>query len=185
MYGKQGLLLVVHFEAGQTMIRALCGWEILTLALSVCVVIGPLIGCDDRAVPNRDVFSVSAEQSRVTSPNGQLDAVLVRDPYGGAVGGGINWNVYITTKGTPIHMKADHELFQADPLTGGQLVWKRDRLLEIHYDIADIQKFRNLWGLDEVEDVGSSGERDYEVEIQLMPASDSSALAPDGSFRNP
>jgi hypothetical protein len=69
-------------------------------------------------------------------------------------------------------------------MTGGKLVWKRDHLLEIQYDIAYIHQFRNLWGLHEVEDAGSTGERDFEVEIRLMPASDSSALRPDGSFRH-
>jgi len=153
---------------------------VLFAASAICI----LGGCDDRAVPDQEVFSTSAEQSRVTSPNGQLDAVLVRDPYGPAAGGGVNWNVYITLKGTPIHMKTAHEFFRADPLTGGHLVWKGYHTLEIHYDIADIQEFRNLWGLHEVQDVGSRGERDFEVEIRLVPASDSSALAPDGSFRN-
>jgi hypothetical protein len=141
-------------------------------------------GCDGTAVPDRSVFSTAAEQTRVTSPNGQLDAVLVRDPYGSAAGGGVNWNVYITTKGTPIRMKAAHELFRADPLTGGQLVWKGDHFLEIHYDIAHIHEFRNLWGLHELEDVGSKGERDYGVEIRLVPSSDFSVLTPDGSFRS-
>jgi hypothetical protein len=64
------------------------------------------------------------------------------------------------------------------------LVWKRDHLLEIHYDIADIHRFRNVWALYEIEYVGSSGERDYEVELRLVPASDFSALTSDGDFRH-
>jgi hypothetical protein len=40
-------------------------------------------------------------------------------------------------------------------------------------------------GLDEIENVGNAGEHDFEVEIQLVPVSDSSALNPDGSFRHP
>lgn len=143
-----------------------------------------LPGCEERAVPNEDAFSKSSELMRVTSPNGQLDAVLVTYIYGGAVGGGVDSNVYIVPKGGPIHIKAGREVFSADPMTGGQLVWKREHLLEIHYDIANIHSFRNVWGLYEVEDVGSTGEHDFEVEIRLMPASDSSALTPDGSFRH-
>ena len=140
-------------------------------------------GCGDRAVPHEDAFSKSSELMRVTSPNGQLDAVLVTYIYGPPAGGGVDFNVYIVPKGLPVHIKAGREVFSADPMTGGQLVWKRDHLLEIHYDIADIHGFRNLWGLHELMDTGSRGERDYEVEIQLMPTSASSALKTDGSFR--
>jgi hypothetical protein len=134
-------------------------------------------------VQDNKVFSQSAEQTRVTSPNGLLDAVLVRDPYGPAAGGGVDWNVYIVRRENPIHMKTAHEFFRADPMTGGDLVWKSEHLLEIHYDQAHILAFRNLWGLYEIENVGSTGERDFEVEIRLVPSSDFSVLTPNGRFR--
>ena len=142
--------------------------------------------CDDpneTAVRDTNVFSHSAEQARVTSPGGSFDAVLVRDPYGPAAGGGVDWNVYIVRKGDPIRMKTAHYFFRADPMKGGGLVWNREHLLEIHYDQAHILEFRNVWGLHEIEDVGSSGEHDFEVEIRLVPSSDFSALTPDGGFR--
>jgi hypothetical protein len=154
------------------------------IAFTAVVGVWFVSGCKDRSVPYEDASSKTSEVTRVTSPNGQLDAVLVTHIYGPAGGGGVDFNVYIVPKGVPVHMKAGREIFSADPMTGQQLVWKRDHLLEIHYDIAYINSFRNLWGLHEVEDTGSSGERDYEVEIRLMPASDSSALTPDGSFRH-
>jgi hypothetical protein len=153
--------------------------------MAICVVpaVAILSGCDDRALPDNNVFSTSAEQMRVTSPSGEFDAVLVRDPYGPAAGGGVDSNVYIVRKGQPIHMKTARLLFRADPMNCGELVWKRDHLLEVHYELAYIHEFRNLWSLSEVENVGSTGERDFEVEIQLVPASDSSALKSDGAFR--
>ena len=157
-------------------------WSSVIPCLAFCFV-AACSKSDVQAVPDRNVFEQSAEQVRVTSPNGQLDAVLVRDPYGPAAGGGVDWNVYIVTKGGPIHMKTAHEFFRADPLTGGDLIWKGNHLLEIHYDIGYIHEFRNLWGLHEIEDVGSKGERDFEVEIRLVPSSAFSALTPDGSFR--
>jgi len=120
---------------------------------------------------------------RITSPNGDFDAVLATYIYGPAAGGGVDSNVYIVRKGARTFYKTGREVFSADPMTCGKLVWKRDHLLEIHYDIAYIHSFRNTWGLHELEDVGSSGERDFEVEIQLMPSSDSSALKLNGSFR--
>jgi hypothetical protein len=153
--------------------------------MAICIVsaIGILGGCDDRAVPDNNVYSSSAEQMRVTSPSGEFDAVLVRDPYGPAAGGGVDSNVYIVRKGQAIHMKTAHPFFSADPMNCGKVVWKREHLLEIHYELAYIHEFRNLWSLSEVENVGSTGERDFEIEIQLVPASESSALAPDGAFR--
>jgi hypothetical protein len=156
---------------------------LLCVVLTVCF----FGACDDpneTAVPDRNVFSHSAEQVRVTSPNGLFDAVLVRDPYGAAAGGGVNWNVYIVTKGSPVRMKTAHEFFSADPLTNGGLVWKDDHLLEIHYDIAHVLEFRNLWGSHEMQDLGSTGERDFEVEIRLVPSSELSILTPGGGFRH-
>ena len=141
-------------------------------------------GCDDdRPVPNQSLSSKSSELMRVTSPNGYLDAVLVMDSYGGAAGGGVDTNLYIVRKGAQVFTKPGHEVLTADPMSGGRLIWKRSHLLEVHYDIAYIHGFRNLWGLHEIQNVGSAGEGDFEVEIQLMPASDSSALTPDGSYR--
>jgi len=99
------------------------------------------------------------------------------------MGGGIDSNVYIVRKGAPVYDDPGKEIFTADPLKGGELVWRRDHLVEIHYDLADIHRFRNLWGLHEIEDVGSAGERAYEIELRLVPASDSSALTSNGDFR--
>ena len=155
----------------------------VAVAFNVALSIFFLSACHDRPVLNQDASLNSWEQMRITSPNGQLDAVLVTYTYGPPAGGGVDSNVYIVPKGTPVHIKPGREVFSADPMTGGQLIWKREHLLEIHYDIAGIHGFRNLWGLHEVENVGGRGERDYEVEIRLMPASDLSAPTPDGSFR--
>jgi hypothetical protein len=149
---------------------------------AVILSISLLSACEESS---QDALPKSSELMRVTSPNGLLDAILVQHEYGGAVGGGVDSNVYIVLKGTPAHIKSGHPVFSADPMTGGGLVWKRDFLLEIHYDIADIHHFRNEWGLYEAEDVGSTRERNYEVEIRLVPASDSSLLTPNGDFRKP
>jgi hypothetical protein len=158
---------------------------LVVLVITVYVASCFLAGCDNTAVRNDKVFSTAAEQMRVTSPNGRLDAVLVNDPYGPAAGGGIDSNVYITAKGSPIHTKTSLYFFRADPLAGGKLVWHGDHLLEIHYDIADIHEFRNLWGLHEIQDTDSTGERDFEVEIRLVPSSpDFSLLDSDGKFRS-
>jgi len=66
-----------------------------------------------------------------------------------------------------------------------KLVWKQEHSLEIQYDVAHIDNFRNLWCIDELEDVGSAGERDYCVEIRLAPSAEFSILTPEGGFRHP
>ena len=153
------------------------------LAVLVLVVVAVstsvLPGCDQQAYTTGE----GTELARVTSPNGQLDAVLMRYICGGAVGGGVDSNVYIVRKGASVVPKRGSEILRADPMSGGALAWKRDHLLQVQYDIAYIQAFRNVWGLHEVENVGATGERDFEVEIQLSPKSDASELKYDGSFR--
>lgn len=117
---------------------------------------------------------------RVTSPSGRFDAVLITDIYGPAAGGGVDSNVYIVLKGAPAPKGQRREIFSADPFSHGNLVWKNDHQLRIHYDIAEIHEFTNLWGS---YGVGDSGESDFEIEIRLVPDSDWSALTPDGAFR--
>ena len=156
-------------------------WKIvLTIGVTIA---GLSLACRNGSVWGARTFPKSSELRRVTSPNGLFDAVLVEDPYGPPAGGGIDYNVYIVRKGAPVHAGWRSEILSADPMTHGELVWRRDHLLEIHFDIAHIKNLRNLWGLYEIENVGSLGRRDFEVEIQLMPASDSSVLTPDGEFR--
>lgn len=166
------------FYARRKNLRKMAFW-------SVVIVIVIFSACQNGSVPGERTFPKSSEQQRSTSPNGRFDAVLVTDAYGPAAGGGVDSNVYIVERGSPVRAKPGSEIFSADPLTGAQLFWKRDHLLEIHYGIAYIHRFRNVWGLSEVENVGSAGEGDFDIEIQLMPASDASAMAPDGSFRHP
>lgn len=139
-----------------------------------------LAACDRQSVPQPG--SDVTELSRVTSPNGQLDAVLTQELYGEPWGG--ESDVYIVRKRASVKTDTAHTILRADTFTKAKLVWKQEHLLQIYYDVADIEQFRNLWGLHEVENVGSTGERDFDVEIRLEPLSDFSILAPDGSFRH-
>jgi len=123
------------------------------------------------------------EETRVTSPSGNLDAVMIRQPWGGGAGG-FEWRVFIVPKGKPAPDDNSHAIFQAGTLTGENLVWDQPHLLEIHFDVADIELFRNLWGLYEVQDVGPAGEHNFAVEVKLAPSSpDFSLLTPDGEYR--
>jgi hypothetical protein len=128
--------------------------------------------------------SSGSELSRVTSPDGAFDAVLITEGYGGAVGG-VDWFAYIVRKGQPAPIGPAKAFFDASDLEGGKLTWRYPHLVEIHFDRAHIESFRNVWGLHEIEDVGSAGEREYFVEIRLAPSSvDFSALTRDGGFQH-
>ena len=152
----------------------------LLVAIGTGLAICLLAGCRETLTGEipRDL-----EEARVTSPNGRLDAVLVREDGGGAAGGW-EWYVYVVAKGSAVDERNSHSIFNAGTLRGEKIVWNQQHLLEIRYDIAGINQFRNLWGSDEIHNVGSTGEREYLVEIRLVPSSqDFSLLTPDGGFR--
>ena len=116
-------------------------------ALTACVVVSAwMCACQNQSVA-RTAFPKTAELQQITSPNGQFDAVLVSDSYGPAAGGGVDSNVYVVRKGSPVYAEPGQEIFNADPMSDGKLVWRGDHLLEIRYDIAYIHRFRNVWGL--------------------------------------
>lgn len=115
------------------------------------------------------------EAMRVTSPDGKLDAVLVEDSSGGAVGG-IFWYVYVVPKGKAAPKDATTRLFFADELTKGAISWSKPHLVEIHYDKASIMQFRN---------VSTMSENGLEyVELRLVPSSEYSLVTPEGGWRS-
>ena len=157
--------------------RKTTGFLGFLLGLSLCAVDSPRL----RTVSHSDSRG-DEEEMRVTSPDGLLDAVMVREMWGGAVGG-IEWRVFIVRKGDSVPNNWRSIVFRSDKLKGEKLVWRQSHLLEIHYDIADINDFHNLWASDQVENVGSTGEHDYLVEIRLAPYSpDFSYLTANGDF---
>jgi hypothetical protein len=146
------------------------------LALSAAIALSLSIGCD--ANPH---FS---EDARVTSPDEALDAVLIREDGGDAMSG-FEWHVFIVAKGRAADIHKSKEIFRASTLTNERLAWSQPHLLEIHYGTANIEQFRNLWGLYEIQDAGSQGEHNYLVEIRLVPSSDGfSLLTPNGGFKS-
>jgi hypothetical protein len=122
------------------------------------------------------------EEMRVTSPDGQFDAVLVSDYWGGAIGG-IEWYLYVVRKGHAAPADPDKAMVWGESMRGEKVAWRQAHLLELQYDHALIVTLRNLWALDMVEGVGSHGEGNYYVEIRLAPTSpDFSLLQPNGEF---
>jgi hypothetical protein len=121
------------------------------------------------------------EETRVTSPNGELDAVLTREDFGAS--GGWEWDVYIVAKGNPVVRPRSHSLFNAGTLTNEKITWTQEHLLEINYDIAEINQFTNIWGSSEIQK-GVDIHNEYFVEIRLAPSAVAfSLLTPNGRFR--
>ena len=151
----------------------------IAVAICTALIICSFQGCGvsrTYTVPKAD------EEARVTSPNGELDAVLTREDGGGAAGGW-EWYVYIVAKGSPVVRQRSHELFNAGTLTDEKITWNQEHLLEIHYDIAEINQFTNIWGSSEIQN-GREGRNEYFVEIRLAPAPrDFSLLTRNGQFR--
>jgi hypothetical protein len=153
------------------------------LALCAGAATCSLICCGQTGYTPKAVTLLGSEESRVTSPDGQFDAVMIREDGGGAAGRW-EWYVYIVAKGNVVDESEGHAVFNAGTLTGEKLVWGQEHLLEIRYDIAYINQFRNLWGSYEIHNSGGMGEHDYFVEIRLVPSRpDFSLLTPDGRFR--
>jgi hypothetical protein len=124
---------------------------------------------------NTATASHATEAMRVTSPDGKLDAVLVVDTGGGALGG-VFWYVYVVPKGEAVPKDKTGQLLLADELTKGTIVWNKAHLIEIHYDKASIMHFRN---------VSTTSENGLEyVELRLVPSSEYSLMTPEGGRRS-
>lgn len=127
--------------------------------------------------------STWVEKNRVTSPDGRFDAVLTVESVGPVLGGGVYWNVFIVPKGDVAPRDDKKSVLNASVMRGEKLVWNQNHLLEVHYDIAEIEKFRNFWGSNEVQD-RSWNKGDYLAEVRLVPSSpDFSLLSPNGDLK--
>ena len=155
-----------------------------TFLAAVCASVGLclLVGCSGGS-PSTVGSGARVEEVRVASPDGRYDAVITRESIGGVLGG-VYWNVFIVPKGAGTAEENDRNtILNAAVMRGEKLLWKQRHLLEIHYDIAHIEQFRNLWGSNELEG-RSPREGDYLVEARLVPSSsDFSFLTSDGGFK--
>lgn len=107
---------------------------------------------------------------RVTSPDGKLDAVLICEGYGGAVGG-VYWFVYVVPKGEAPPMGPKKALYEAGDFEGEKLVWTEAHVLELRHDHAEQVSIRESWIVSQVENVGPTGERQRSIEVRLGPSS--------------
>jgi hypothetical protein len=151
-----------------------------TLTALFCAVLSVLTGCDNAS---RTQLSRDLEQARVTSPTGELDAVLIRADAGGAAGGW-EYYVYLVAKGNPVHA-SERPVFEAGTLAGSTLSWSHPHLLDIHCNVAYIDQFTNYWDSSRLRRDREERDDDFTVEIRLAPSSpEYPLLGPDGKFKS-
>ena len=130
--------LAVHSRGGFTASHALCA--------ALIIVSIALYGC-----------ATYEEVSRVTSPDGIVDVVVVLVNPGAT--SGYSQRIYIVPKGEP--RKDEHEVFVADCTKDLKTVWRDVRELELRFDEARIFQFKNFWRTKSIQDFR------YVVEIVL------------------
>jgi hypothetical protein len=115
------------------------------------------------------------EMQRVTSPDWRHDAVVVRrQPALSFLRA--STEVYVVPRGSKIARGAQPVML-ASKAEGVQSVWRDDRLLEIRYSQARVERFTAVWP--------SSTKQAPSVEIRLTP-SGSQLFAPEyGSVQHP
>jgi hypothetical protein len=111
------------------------------------------------------------EIGRVSSPDGRVDAVMIRDNCGPLCSFG--YSVFLVPRGEAAPEDVNRAIFQAYDMEREALSWKRERVLEIAYEKATISRFRNL-----SHPFGDFDRKEknwqYRVEIRLAPTTDSS-----------
>jgi hypothetical protein len=126
-----------------------------------CAVLVPVIAANiaDRVLPLG-----KEEIARTTSPDGKVDAVMIRDNCGAPCSFG--YSVFIVPRGQGAATDLKQNVFTADDMVGERLVWKQQHLVAVGYDRARIYNFRNFF-------YPFRGEKNwsYQVEIQLAPSS--------------
>jgi hypothetical protein len=107
------------------------------------------------------------EIARIPSPDGMVDAVAQRTNCGAPCSS--SYVVSIVPKGAIAPRDSEKQVFLADDIVNAQVRWKEPHLLDIGYDKAFIENFRNV-----TYPLGSPGDVEswhYAVEVHLSPSS--------------
>lgn len=117
------------------------------------------------------------EVARVTSPDGRVDAVAERVDCGAPCSSG--YSVSVVPRGAAFPSEPAQRIFLADGIVNPQLKWDEPHLLDIAYDKALIQNFRNVsYPLGRPGNIESW---DYAVEVHLSPSSARFSYLPDAN----
>jgi hypothetical protein len=110
-------------------------------ATAICVA---LIICVSGGCGSSSAYTVpkSDEETRVTSPNGEINAVLTREDGGGAAGGG-EWYVYIVAKGNPVVRTVPIPAWVKDAID----IWCTTGNIKTGKLFQCVNKTGSIWGL--------------------------------------
>ncbi len=116
-----------------------------------------------------------SEVSRVTSPDGIVDAVMVLSNCGAPCPA--NYSIVVVPRGGKAPADLDQYVFSADDMVNPKLSWNQPHLLQIAFTKALINNFRNLshpFGVP-----GKVESWNYAVEIRLAPSSPDFSYLPE------
>jgi hypothetical protein len=117
------------------------------------------------AAANRWLFPLQYEEiSRVTSPDGAVDAVMERSNCGAPCSFG--YSVSVVAKNGAAIRDPLQQVFIADDMVNAQIRWNEPHLLSVSYDKARIYSFSNV-----AYPFRESGNWRDPVEIHLVPSS--------------
>lgn len=109
---------------------------------------------------------VFKEVGRIKSPDGQVEALIVTGEAGATTS--LETLVLIVEPGGQVKTQKllnSKAMFRASHLKNFKVVWKEPKLLEIQYDEARIDQFKNLW------ESWKGRDMSYAVEVRLNPTS--------------
>lgn len=114
------------------------------------------------------IFPVHWEEAaRKTSPDGSVDAVLQSSDCGAPCS--LEYSVSIVPKGGKVPVDQVQNVFLGSDVVSPQIRWQKPHLLEIAYDRAFIESFRNV--TNPFGKFGDEGSWQYTVEIRLALSS--------------
>lgn len=94
-------------------------------------------------------FNIKDEISRIESPDGKVEAILVQNNGGATTSE--SYHLYLVPKGSKFKNK--QELFIADHVQNLKIKWLKEKQLQISYDEARIFHFSNFWQSKKVENL--------------------------------
>ncbi|OLB97355.1 MAG: hypothetical protein AUG83_00480 [Acidobacteria bacterium 13_1_20CM_4_57_11] len=134
------------------------------------------------AAVHRMILPISRKEvARAVSPDGTVDAVMMVTDCGAPCS--FAYAVYVVPKGqeAPASNTLGQDVFSAENVVDGKLVWRQSHLLEISYSKALIDGFRNL--VYPFGKIGDEASWRYAVEVRLSPASTGFSYLPDDTSR--
>ena len=117
-----------------------------------------IFGCN--AIPFSEVSST--EYYRVKSPDGEVDAVLMKNNGGATTS--FSYTLFLLPKGTRSKkLSLDYSQLIADKAEDLKITWIENKILQINCKSARIFRFSNFWQSKEIQDYR------YIVEIRISP----------------